>query len=42
MIDFVHADKSGCKLEHVVAKGNDDELGVFGALFDVSCDDGDL
>jgi hypothetical protein len=42
VVDLVHADQAGCQLEHVVAQGDDDELGVLGALLDVVCDDGDL
>ena len=35
MVDFVDTDETGSKLEHVVAQGDDDELGVLCALFDV-------
>jgi hypothetical protein len=30
------------KFEHVVAKGDNDELGVLCPVFDVVCDDGDI
>ena len=30
------------KLEHVIAKGDDDELGVLSPVFDVVRDDGDI
>lgn len=39
VIDLVHADQPRSKLEHVVSQRDDDELGVLGALFDVSGDD---
>ncbi|KZF21894.1 hypothetical protein L228DRAFT_162366 [Xylona heveae TC161] len=42
VINFIHADEARRELEHVVAERNDDELGVFGAFFDVTCHDGDL
>lgn len=42
VIDLVHADQSRGKLEHIVAQRDDDELGVLGAFFDVSSDDGNL
>lgn len=42
MIHLVDADQSGRELEHVVAQGDDYELGVFGALLDIACYDGDL
>ena len=42
VVDLVHADQAGGQLKHVVAEGDDDELGVFGAFFDVIRDDGDL
>ena len=42
VVDLVDADEAGGELEHVVAEGDDDELGVFGAFFDVVRDDGDL
>jgi hypothetical protein len=42
VIDLVHADQPRRKLEHVVAQRNDDELGVLGALLDVSSDDRNL
>jgi hypothetical protein len=40
--DLVDADEARGELKHVVAQGDDDELGVFGAFFDVVCYDGDL
>lgn len=42
VVDLVHADQPGRQLEHVVSEGDDDELGVLGALLDVVGDDGDL
>jgi hypothetical protein len=42
VIDLVYTDQSRSKLEHIVAQRNNDELGVLGALFDVSSDDGNL
>ena len=30
------------KLEHIVAKGDDDKLGVLRPVFDVVCDNGDI
>ncbi len=42
VVDLVHADEARGELKHVVAQGDDDELGVFGAFFDVVRDDGDL
>lgn len=35
VIDLVDADETGRELKHVVTQGDDDELSVFGALFDV-------
>lgn len=42
MINLIDTDQPGRELEHVVPEGNDDELGVLGAFFDVGGDDGDL
>lgn len=42
MINLIHAYEARSEFEHVVTEGNDDELGVFGALFDVGGYDGDL
>ena len=42
VVDLVHPDQARGQLKHVVAEGDDDELGVFGAFFDVIRDDGDL
>ena len=42
VIDLVYTDQSRGELEHVVAQRNDDELGVLGAFFDVSSNDGNL
>ena len=42
MINLVHADQPGRQLEHVVPEGNDNELRVLGAFFDVGCHDGNL
>lgn len=42
VVDLVHADEAGGELKHVVAQGDDDELGVLGALFDVVGHDGHL
>ena len=42
MIDFIDAYEARSEFEHVVTERNDDELRVFGALFDVGGYDGDL
>ena len=42
MIYLIDSHQARGKLKHVVAERNDDELGVFGALFDVGGYDGDL
>ena len=42
MINFIHADEAGSKFKHVIPEGNNDELGVLGAFFDIIGDDGDL
>lgn len=42
VVDLVDADEAGGELEHVVPEGDDDELGVLGALLDVVGDDGHL
>lgn len=42
MIDFVYAYKTRSKLKHVVTEGNDDELGILCALFNVGGYDRDL
>ena len=42
VVDLVHAHEAGGKLKHVVAQGDDDKLGVLGALFDVVGHDGHL
>lgn len=42
VVDLVDADEAGGQLEHIVAQGDDDELGVLGAFFNVVCHDGDL
>lgn len=38
VVDFVHADQTRRKLEHVVAQRDDNKLGVLGALLDVARD----
>lgn len=42
MIDLVHPNQPGRELEHVVAKRDDDKLGILGALLNIACNDGDL
>lgn len=42
VVDLVHAHEASGELKHVVAQGDDDELGVLGALFDVVGHDGHL
>lgn len=42
MVDLVHANEARRELKHVVAQGNDNELGVLGALLDVIGNDRDL
>lgn len=42
MADLVHADQPRCELEHVIAKRDDDELGVLRPLLDVIGDNRDL
>ncbi len=42
MINLIHAHQPRRQLKHVVPQGNDDELGVLGAFFDVGGYDGDL
>lgn len=42
MIHLVHAHEPAGELKHVVAEGDDDELCVLGAFFDVGGYDGDL
>lgn len=42
MIHFVHAHEPAGKLKHVVAEGDDDELCVLSAFFDVRGYDGYL
>lgn len=39
---FIDTNQSMTKLEHVIAKGDDDELGVLSPVFDVVRDDGDI
>ncbi len=42
MVHLIHTHQSRGKLKHVVAQRDDDELRVFGALFDVGGYDGYL
>lgn len=39
VVDFIHADQTRSKFEHVVAQGDDDELRILGTLLDVARND---
>lgn len=42
MIDLVYAHQPRGQLKHIVSQRYDDELRIFGSLFDIASDDGDL
>jgi hypothetical protein len=42
MVHLIHTHEPARKLKHVIAQGDDDELGVLGAFLDVGGYDRDL